>query len=584
LTPKPGRDKNGDQFHSNEGVFMPVDPPTSISAVRNKMMVMPLIVAVVVGLGLSLGAGAGPLVVSAVVGTALIGSLLSVLSLKGLTAGLRAEQARVVACLQLFQDLPDIKADKDDVRAIASFNKIIIQTIEIRRKERQQLLDQVVDAEEKLKLIIHTLMTGDDKEVAQVHDAVAVMENLNSAFSSVILELEELCVRAEGQAAISGEMSATTDTIAENIHQYSSFVIQTSSSIEEMTHAIRETADNIRALSASTQQTVTSINLISDSQTTVRENAEQSASASESVRNQAQQGLRSMASTLTAMQEIATSNDESFDSINRLSRYSARVGDFLKVIQEVVEQTNLLSLNASIIAAQAGERGRAFAVVAEEVRSLAHRTSASTREIEELVRNIQKETAAVQCSVTQGKEKVKEGVKISAMANDALVTIEKSAGEASRMGANIANEITEQAVGIQRITEEAEKNLERVQQITLTTEHQQEGTSLIVKNLEQMRELAQRLNLSAQEQAEAGRIYLRSVLEDNERTRGLKKEAAFQIKIAGQAVDAVRRVEELISFNAVESRKILEGLNLLTHLIDKYRFGKRAEVDGLNYE
>ncbi|HEY3309277.1 MAG TPA: methyl-accepting chemotaxis protein [Desulfuromonadaceae bacterium] len=563
---------------------MPVDPPTSISAVRNKMMVMPLIVAVVVGLGLSLGAGAGPLVVSAVVGTALIGSLLSVLSLKGLTAGLRAEQARVVACLQLFQDLPDIKADKDDVRAIASFNKIIIQTIEIRRKERQQLLDQVVDAEEKLKLIIHTLMTGDDKEVAQVHDAVAVMENLNSAFSSVILELEELCVRAEGQAAISGEMSATTDTIAENIHQYSSFVIQTSSSIEEMTHAIRETADNIRALSASTQQTVTSINLISDSQTTVRENAEQSASASESVRNQAQQGLRSMASTLTAMQEIATSNDESFDSINRLSRYSARVGDFLKVIQEVVEQTNLLSLNASIIAAQAGERGRAFAVVAEEVRSLAHRTSASTREIEELVRNIQKETAAVQCSVTQGKEKVKEGVKISAMANDALVTIEKSAGEASRMGANIANEITEQAVGIQRITEEAEKNLERVQQITLTTEHQQEGTSLIVKNLEQMRELAQRLNLSAQEQAEAGRIYLRSVLEDNERTRGLKKEAAFQIKIAGQAVDAVRRVEELISFNAVESRKILEGLNLLTHLIDKYRFGKRAEVDGLNYE
>ena len=563
---------------------MPVEPPTSISAVRNKMMVMPLIIAVVVGLGLSLGAGVGPLIVLAVVGTTLAGSFFSVRALKGLTAGLREEQARVVACLQLFQDFPDIKEDKDDVRAIASFNKIIIQTVEKRRKERQQLLDQVVDAEEKLKIIIHTLMTGDDKEVTQVRDAVAVMESLNSAFSSVVLELEELCIRAEGQAAISGEMSATTDTIAENIHQYSTFVIQTSSSIEEMTHTIRETADNIRALSASTQQTVTSINLIGDSQATVRENAEQSASASESVRNQAQQGLRSMASTLQAMQEIATSNDESFDSINRLSRYSARVGDFLKVIQEVVEQTNLLSLNASIIAAQAGERGRAFAVVAEEVRSLAHRTSASTREIEELVRNIQKETAAVQRSVTQGKDKVKEGVKISAKANDALVTIEKSAEEASRMGANIANEITEQAIGIQKITEEAEKNLERVQQITLTTEHQQEGTSLIVKNLEQMRDLAQRINLSAQEQAESGRIYLRSVMEDNERTRGLKKEAASQIKIAGQAVAAVRRVEELISFNAVESRKILDGLNLLTHLIDKHRFGKRTGAEGVNYE
>src|SRR6185369_12158822 len=113
-----------------------------------------------------------------------------------------------------------------------------------------------------------------------------------------------------------------------------------------------------------------------------------------------------------------------------------------------------------------------------------------------------------------------------------------------------------------------------------------EGSSLIVLNLEQMRELAHRVNSAAQEQETGSRIYLRSVMEDNERTRELKEDATLQIAVARQAVDAVRRVEELISFNAVESRKILEGLKLLTRLIDKYRVGRSADMDeeSLTYE
>jgi methyl-accepting chemotaxis protein len=340
-----------------------------------------------------------------------------------------------------------------------------------------------------------------------------------------------------------------------------------------MTRAIKETADNIRGLSASTEQTVTAITQISVSQSNVRENSERGATASDNVRNQAQQGLHSMAATMRSMQEIVKSNDESFESINRLSRYSARVGDFLSVIQEVVDQTNLLSLNASIIAAQAGERGKAFAVVAEEVRSLAHRTSASTKEIEELVRNIQKETATVQRSVSQGKDKAKEGAKISSLANDALVTIDKSAEEASQVVSHIVDETKEQSVSIQRIADEAEINLERVRQITLATEHQQEGTSQILKNLEHMRELAHRINSSAQEQAKGNRLYLKSVMEDNDRTKELKEDASSHIVVVAQAVEAVQKVNELIASNADDSMKIMDSVNTLTKLIDHYRTG-----------
>ena len=540
------------------------------------MVLVSLFVAAVAG-SLLLAAGCGGLAVGAVIATAVATALISARYLAAAIAEIRADQARVVASLQLSEDVSAVYAEHDDVGAILSFDEIIIKTVESRRKERLHLLDQVVAAEEQLKLIINNMITGDNQEVAQVRDAVVAMESMKNAFSTVIAEIDDLSGRTEERASISAEMSAATDAIAENINQYSSFVHETSTSIEDMARAARDTADNIRGLSISTEQTASAIHQISASQSNVRENSERGAAASGSVRDQAQQGLDSMAATMQAMQEIVRSSNESFASINRLSRYSVRVGEFLNVIQEVVEQTNLLSLNASIIAAQAGERGKAFAVVAEEVRSLARRTSASTKEIEELVRNIQNETAAVQRSVSLGRDKVTEGVKISSRANDALATIDKSAEEASRMVAHIAAETAEQSVGIQRITEESEKNLERVRQITMATEQQQEGTNQILNNLEHMRKLAQRINSSAQEQAKGNRLYLKSVMDDNNRTRALKEGAAGQIAAVDQAVDAVQKVNALIDSNAADSIRIMEGVTALTILIDHYRTGTVLE-------
>ncbi|MBK5275076.1 MAG: methyl-accepting chemotaxis protein [Desulfuromonadales bacterium] len=557
----------------------------SVSARILRMVMVSLLVAVLAA-GLLAATGSGGLAVVAVICTAVVSSLIWARSLTHAISEIRAAQTRVVESLQLAEDVSAVQAEQDDIRAINSFDNIIIRTVENRRKERQHLLDQIVAAEGQLNLIIHNMKTGDDKEVAQVRNAVSVVENMKNAFAALITEIDELSGRTEERASISAEMSSTTDAIAENINQYSSFVLETSSSIEEMARAAKETADNIRGLSISTEQTASAILQISASQSNVRENSGRGADASGIVRDQAQQGLDSMAATMRAMQEIVRSSDESFASINRLSLYSVRVGEFLSVIQEVVEQTNLLSLNASIIAAQAGERGKAFAVVAAEVRSLAHRTSASTKEIEELVRNIQNETAAVQRSVAQGRDKVTEGVKISSLTNDALATIDKSAEEASRVVAHIACETAEQSIGIQRITEESEKNLERVRQITTATEEQQAGSNQILKNLEHMRELAHRINTSAQEQAKGNRLYLQSVMEDNDRTRVLKQDASNNIAAVEQAVDAVQKVNELIASNAADSSRIMDGVRTLTHMIDHYRTGTvmTNETEGLIHD
>lgn len=555
---------------------MSVRNQSTVSSVRMRMFMMSLFIAVVTGVML-LVMGGGMLAAGGTFLAACVSALVCSHITGGVVDEIREEQLSVVESLNLTEDVTAIRNEPDALRAIASFDSIIIRTVESRRKERQQLLDQIVLSEEQLTRIIRNMITGDDREVAQVQDAVTAMENMKNAFSMLIVEIDELSGRSEERAAISAQMSSTTDAIAENINQYSTFVLETSSSIEEMARAAKETADNIRGLAISTEQTASAIMEISASQSNIRENAGRGAAESGNVRDLAQQGLESMAAMLRAMQEIVRSSDESFASINRLSRFSVRVGEILTIIQEVVEQTNLLSLNASIIAAQAGERGKAFAVVAEEVRSLAHRTSSSTREIEELVRNIQAETAAVHRSIAQGRDRVNDGVKMSSRAHDVLATIDRSSEEASRLVAHIATETTEQSIGIQRITEESEKNLDRVRQITIATEQQQEGSNQIIKNLEHLRELAHRINSSAQEQAKGSRLYLRSVMEDNERTKDLKEDAARQISAVETAVDAVQKVHELIDSNAADSVRIVDGVKSLTLLIDRYRTGAAAK-------
>jgi methyl-accepting chemotaxis protein len=550
------------------------------------MVLISLIIAAVAAGGIMVaGSGTIPAIVG-IFATALFSSLGCAGILAKAVAGARLEQLAMVERLGLSDELTGYVDENDELSSLTSRYAFIMEKLGGWLSVHQRLLARITDAEEKVKVVMLGLTIGDEKELVQVREAVAAMVSMDGAFASLIGDIDELSGRSAEQESLSTRMSATTDGIADNIGQYSSFVIEASSSIEQMVRAIREIASNIRGLSGSTEETVSSINQISDSQAKVRNNAECGAEASESVREQAQHGLRNMAATLRAMQEIEKSNVESFDAINRLSRYSARVGEFLKVIQEVVEQTKLLSLNASIIAAQAGVRGRAFAVVAEEVRSLASRTSASTREIEELVRNIQKETSAVQRSVTQGKDKVKEGVKISTLANEALVKIEKSADEASHMVARIATEAAEQTVGIQRITEEAEKNLERVQQITLNTENQQEGASLIVRNLEHMRDLSQRINISAQEQARENRLYLQGVIEHNERIKGLKDGVYQQAVIAEKAVDAIFKVDNMVTANTVETKKTLEAVMALTGLIDQFggETGVEADEGTVSYE
>jgi len=141
------------------------------------------------------------------------------------------------------------------------------------------------------------------------------------------------------------------------------------------------------------------------------------------VRSDAIEGQKAVADTLVAIKDISEVIHRAEDVINGLGKSSEKIGSIIEVIDDIAEQTNLLALNAAIEAARAGEHGKGFAVVADEVRKLAERTATATKEISELIKGIQGETSQAIKAIEVGTQKVEHGSKLSDEAGKAIEKI-----------------------------------------------------------------------------------------------------------------------------------------------------------------
>jgi methyl-accepting chemotaxis protein len=421
--------------------------------------------------------------------------------------------------------------------------------------------------DESSRRMIH----GNEQQAVKGEESQRAMGEVNDFFNKLLKEISETSARANERASISTEMSATTDTIAGNIREYSQSVIDTSASMAEMSMSIRATADNIKALAESSEQTFHTIDRINSATGDVRDIAQSMAESADKVLVQAQEGMGAMATTLAAMRDIHESSNESIGAVRRLSSHTSRVGDLIDIINDVVNRTKLLSLNASIIAAQAGEQGKSFSVVADEVQALAHRTSASTLEIEELVKNILHETQSVEKAATLGQEKTTEGLEISGRTDQALRRIAESAVDTSQLAQKIASVTVEQAAGSTTITGEVSKNLDRVKLVNRAIGEQERGIEHIASSLESMRSVSQHLTASTEEQAKGNKLYLKSILEDNEQVKELRI-ISIQQKAMGDAVLLyLQESGSLIEVNVDESRRVLADIDTLQNIAEQLR-------------
>lgn len=272
---------------------------------------------------------------------------------------------------------------------------------------------------------------------------------------------------------IVNSVGQSTSQLTEAINQMGTITESTTKGVTRQRTETEQSAAAMNEMAASAQQTASI--------------AEQASEATRAAHEQTEHGLRIVEEATRSINELAQNVQQSSEVINELENHTAKIESILDVIGGISEQTNLLALNAAIEAARAGEQGRGFAVVADEVRQLAQRSAESTQQIQDMIHELQSRSKVAVDSMHTSQSKAETTVERAAEAGKSFRTIAESMQQISTLNAQIVNAAEEQS----SVADELNQNLVSIAQVSEETE---QGTGLIKASGQELTQNAHNLN------------------------------------------------------------------------------------------
>jgi methyl-accepting chemotaxis protein len=330
-------------------------------------------------------------------------------------------------------------------------------------------------------------------------------DTMANAFLRMIGGLRDLATKirdsATGVATGSSQMAGASNESAKVSVEAARAIDEVTSTMHEMSinvqNVVKSTqmqAASVAETSASIDQMVASIQRVADTARTLLEICQRS-------REEVHRGIETMDKATTGLTRTSSAIRSSAEIIDVLGRRADEIGKIIEVIDDLAEQTNLLALNAAIEAARAGEHGLGFAVVAEEVRKLAEKSTQSTKEISDLIQGIQKEAREAVENMEKSTNMVQQGLELGGELNVALTKISDVVSEVFKYAQQIGGATNEQSAGSTQIGKATSRLTEITQEINSTIEEQASGVQSVVRAMEKMREVVQQATSSSSQLA-----------------------------------------------------------------------------------
>jgi methyl-accepting chemotaxis protein len=296
---------------------------------------------------------------------------------------------------------------------------------------------------------------------------------------------------ADEVTQLSAAFNEFSEKIRQTVSQVAGVTVQLGTAAEELAVITRETADGVRQQEEETSQVATAMNEMTATVQEVARNAADAASSANTALQETESGKLVVNSTINSISGLADEINRAAEVINNLETQSENIGSVLDVIRGIAEQTNLLALNAAIEAARAGEQGRGFAVVADEVRTLASRTQKSTEEIQHMIEQLQSGSRQAVKVMHHSNEQAQETVSQASKAGQSLEDISQVVVAINDMNMQIANAAEEQGL----VSEEVNRNVininDAVQKSSLGAGQTSEASDSLARLAAELQQLVQ---------------------------------------------------------------------------------------------
>lgn len=458
---------------------------------------------------------------------------------------------------------------RDEIGFMAVAFRAMMENLRVMITKISEASAKVESATFKIVEGFSDISDGSRTQSQAVNETSMSIENMNKVIENISQDIETLSSTMQQGSASILEISTNIREVAENFDNLHSSVEDTTSSISEMDSNIRQIAENIETLNRIANNAVSSVKNMEMLFERVQIEAGETAEMSEQVSKNAEDGKNQVQLVIDGIAMARKSNEKASKVIKELAERAKEIGDIATVINDITDRTNLLSLNAAIIAAQAGEHGRSFAVVADEIKRLSEQTSQSTAEIRRIITSVQKSAMEAVKAVEEGFEVVERGVELSTKAGQSLEKILDSARRSMERSHHIAQATVEQVRSSREVLASFEQMASNISQLERATQEQSRGSNLIIRSAERMNEITRQVSKAIQEIYSGSKQIISAIEHINDTIRHINRNQGEQVKNVKLILKAVFGIRDIALKNEAGVEKMFQASSNLSALAEE---------------